>query len=103
MAVARVALTDANSAELIATPGAGYRIKVSSLTGSNAGASLSTVDLKDGSTKKFSYAMAANGGGFGFNPAGGWLLTANTALNVQQSQAVASYVSVVYAIVGATG
>jgi hypothetical protein len=100
--VARVALTDTNAAELVAAPAVG-RIKVHSMTGSNAGNTLSTVDLKDGTTAKFSYAMAANGGGFAMPLRSGWLLTAATALNVVQSAAVASYVTVEYEVVGATG
>lgn len=99
MNVARVALTDANQQTLIAAPTGGASIYVYMITGSNSGASLSTVDLKDGTTAKFSYAMAALGGGFG-QPLGvkPWKLAAGAALNVQQSAAVASYVSVIYEV-----
>jgi hypothetical protein len=104
MPVARTALTDTSTTEAVAAPGATARIKVTGMIGSNAGASLSTATLKDGTTAKFSLAMAANGGGFGIVlPPGGWLLTANTALNVVQSASVTSYVTVCYEIVGATG
>ena len=99
MNVARVALTDANQQELIAAPTGGAAIYVYEIAGSSAGASLSTVDLKDGTTKKWSFAMAANGGGFGLpltpKP---WKLAAGAALNVQQSAAVVSYVSCIYEV-----
>src|SRR5262249_15238538 len=98
MNVARVALTDANEQTLIAAPTGGASIYVYHIAGSNSGGSLSTVDLKDGSTVKWSFAMAASGGGFGQPLGRPWKLAANTALKVQQSAAVASYVSVVYEV-----
>jgi hypothetical protein len=101
--VARVALTDTHQQTLVAAPGTGYRLKVYALTGSNAGGSLSTVDIKDGSTIRFSYAMASSGGGFALPPGAAWLLAENSALNVQQSAAVNSYVSAIYTVVGAAG
>lgn len=96
--VARVALTDTTQQELVAAGGAGTNIYVAGMFGSNAGASLSTVDLKEATTAKFTFSMSANGGGFACPLTACWKLPANTALNVQQSAAVASYVTVVYRV-----
>jgi hypothetical protein len=69
--------------------------------GSNSGASLSTIGLRDGTgsgNDKYNFAMAANGGGFTVNLNVPWKLTANTALFVAQSAGVNSYVTVNYFI-----
>src|SRR5262245_59063768 len=95
---ARVALTDGTEQTLIAAPAGGQSIYVYAMMGSNGGVSLSVIDLKDGTTVKFSFACAANGGGFAPPMLGAWKLSAGTALKVQQSAAVASYVSVVYKV-----
>lgn len=93
---ARVVLTDANQQTLVAAPGAGKHLVVYGLFGSNAGASLSAVDVKDGSTARFTFAVGANGGGFACPLSTGWHLASNSALTVQQSAAVTSYVTALY-------
>ena len=95
---ARVALTDTSQQTLVAAPPAGYCIVVHDLCGSNEGGSLSRVDVKDGGSAKFSFAMAANGGGFTKPFPRPWKLTAATALNVQQSAAVNSFLSCIYEV-----
>lgn len=101
-AVARVALTDTSEQTLVAAPvaGSGKRIYVYYATGGNAGASVSTVDLKEGAggTKQFSHPMGANGGGFTEPLPFSWALPVETALVVQQSAAVVSYVTVQYRV-----
>lgn len=91
----RVALTDGDQATLVAAPGVGRRLVVKLLCGSNAGAEISTVDIKEGTTAKFSFAMAANGGGFMQPFPDPWELPENTALTVEQSASVVSYVSAI--------
>lgn len=95
----RLALTNTTEQTLIAAPGTGSHLVVYGLYGSNEGASLSRMDLKDGSTSLFSFAMAANGGGFALPFSAGWHLTGNTALKAQQSAAVNSFVMVQYEVV----
>lgn len=96
---ARVALTDATQTDLVAAPGAGYHLVVYGLYGSNSGSSLSTLDIKDGTTAHFTFAMGANGGGFAAPLPAAWHLTSNTALKVQQSASVNTYVTATYDVV----
>jgi hypothetical protein len=91
--VARAALTDTNEATLVAAPTEGKSIYVYGLFGSNAGGSLSRIDVREGSTVKFSFACGAGGGGFACPLSRAWKLPAETALVVQQSAAVESFVS----------
>jgi hypothetical protein len=101
MIITRIALTDANEQTLVAAPGSGQRIRVYFLTGSNGGASESRVDIKDGTTAKLSYHLASAGGGFvaSLPSPHHWDLTVATALKVQQSAAVTSWVSVGYEVI----
>jgi hypothetical protein len=96
--VARVALTDTSQQTLVAAPTGGKSIYVYGLFGSNAGGSLSTIDVKEGTTAKFSFAAAANGGGFACPLSRAWKLPADTALTVQQSAAVNSFASAIYEV-----
>jgi len=74
-------LTLTNDAELIAAPGAGLAIFVTSLMVGNTSATLTRVDIKEGTTIRISQPLAASGGGFSreYNPP--WQLPADTALN----------------------
>jgi len=74
-------LTGVTTVALVATPGASKSIYVTSLSASNTSATLSRLDVMDGSTIRHSMALAASGGGFvqAFDPP--WKITANTALN----------------------
>lgn len=76
-----VTLTLTSDAALVAAPGAGQSIYVTSISASNTSATKSRVDIKDGTTIRYSMMLAADGGGFvqDFNPP--WKITANTALN----------------------
>jgi hypothetical protein len=56
------------------------------------------VDIKEGTTVKWSFALAPGGGGFGQPLVRAWKLPADTALTVQQSAAVASYVTCLYEV-----
>ena len=94
--MARVALSDTSQQTLVAAPGAGRRIVVHFVTGSNAGGSLSTLSLKDGAAVRFSLSMAANGGGFALPLNRPWELSENQALNIQQDAGVTSSCSVIY-------
>jgi hypothetical protein len=94
----QAALTDGTLTTLVAAPGAGKHLVVYGFFGSNAGASLSTVDWYDNATKRFSFAMGANGGGFSCPLTSGWRLATNAPLKIQQSASVASYVSCLYVV-----
>ena len=93
--VDRVALTDGTLTTLVGGRSQ-LRILVHQLVGSNAGASLSTVDIKEDVTTKFSLAMAANGGGFSLELRRPWRLPEGASLKVQQSASVASYISTIW-------
>jgi len=99
----RLALTNAAEQTLLPAPGAGVALCVTDLTGSNAGSLVSRLDLKEGlgGTVRYSYVMAPRGGGF-VNPLREpWRLPANTALVVQQTSAVDSFVTANhYVVVG---
>ncbi len=101
MTITRIALTDTSEQTLVSAPTTPQRIRVYCLSGSNAGASLSRADIKESTTVKWSFAMAADGGGFVLPiPANQWWdLPAATALKVQQSAAVTSYVTVGYEVI----
>lgn len=96
--VARAALVDTSSQTLVAAPSGGKSIYIYHLAGSNEGASLTRLDVKEGATVKWSFAMAAGGGGFGQPLHRAWKLPADTALVVQQSAAVNAFVTVVYEV-----
>jgi hypothetical protein len=95
---ARVNLTDTSQQTLVAAPTGGQSIYVYHLAGSNEGGSLTRIDVKEASTVRWSFALAASGGGFAQPLARAWKLPANTALTVQQSAAVSSYVTVIYEV-----
>ena len=98
---ARAALTTTSEVVLVAAPGAGLFVTVTDMTGSNDGATKSRLDLKEGAggTVRYSYVMAANGGGFAHGALGtAWRLPENTALVVQQTAAGNSYVTVNYRV-----
>lgn len=81
-------LTLTSDTALVAAPGVGLSIYVTSLTVGNTSATLTRIDIKDGTTIRVSMPLASSGGGFvhEFNPP--WKLTANTALNAALSAAV---------------
>lgn len=84
-----VTLTATGDTALKAAPGAGQSIHVLLLTATNTSATKVRLDIKDGTTVRFSFMLAADGGGFVLPiPAPGWKLAANTALNVAISAAV---------------
>lgn len=74
-------LTAVTDAALVAAPGAGQSIYVTGISASNTSATKSRLDVKDGTTIRYSMMLAADGGGFvdHFDPP--WKITANTALN----------------------
>ena len=80
-------LSDTTLTTLI--PGqANKSVYVTSLAVSNTSSTLTRIDIFDGSTLKFSMALAANGGGFVFvfNPV--WALSTGANLRVQLSGTV---------------
>jgi hypothetical protein len=99
--VARVALTDNTATAIIAAPGAGKRLRVFAITVSQVAAALTSIDLKDGTTAKWTAALAANGATHTASWNAGWDLTANTALNAQQSANQAAVVCVLYQVIQA--
>lgn len=95
---ARAALTETTQQTLVAAPAGEQCIYVYQICGSNEGSTLTRLDVKEGTTVKFSFACAPLGGGFGQPLARAWKLPAATALTVQQSAAVNSFVSVLYEV-----
>lgn len=84
-----VTLTLSSQVNIIAAPGASLSHYVTLLTGSNTHATTSVrVDIKDGSTVRFSFFLAAAGGGFVLPLPVPWKLAANAALTAQLSAAV---------------
>lgn len=81
-------LTTTSDVALVAAPGASLSVYVASVDCSNTSATLTRVDLKDGTTIRAAFAVAASGGGFvrEFNPP--WKITANTAVNAALGTAV---------------
>lgn len=79
---ATATLTATTDASIIAAPGAGQALYVCSVLITNTSATLTRVDLKDGSggTVRVTGAAAASGGGFMWRPIRPWKLTANTGL-----------------------
>lgn len=94
---AYVNLTTTSASTLVAAV-ASNSIYVTSLHGSNAGASLTTVSFKEGAagTVKYAFAMAPNGGGFTLNLNVPWKVTVATLLEVIQSAAVSAHITVNY-------
>jgi hypothetical protein len=90
----RVALTNTNE-QTVRAAVTGRRLLVHGICGSNAGAALTTVTFKDGASgdAKYTFAMAANGGGFAIEFKKPWPLTDHRALAVIQSASVESYVT----------
>ncbi len=93
----RVALTGLTETEIIVGR-ADKRIIVIGLFGSNEGALLTRVDLRDGLTGSiiYSVAMAANGGGFSHQPNRTWRLGLGKSLTAQLSVASNSFVTAEY-------
>ena len=83
-----VTLTTTTETALKAAPGAGLSTYVTSLVASNTSATATRLDIKDGSTVRYSFLLAADGGGFVLPLPVPWKLAANAALNVQLSGAV---------------
>lgn len=95
---ARTALTNTASTTGIVSPGPGLSIYITDMCGSNQGNSATTVDIKEGSTIKYSFMMASKGGGFVTNLQSPWKLPANTAFVLQQDQTVNTFITVNYFI-----
>lgn len=75
-------LTLTSDAAIKAAPGASLSIYVLLLTLTNTSGTAVRVDIKDGTTTRFSMFLAASGGGAVIPiPGPGWKLAANTALN----------------------
>jgi hypothetical protein len=94
---ARVSVS--TTTETVLIPGIiGKSIIVIGLFGSNEGATITRVDIRDGlvGTIKYSAAMAALGGGFSHQPKKGWILTPGNSLTVQLSAAFSSYITAEY-------
>lgn len=83
-----VTLSTTTQTDIVAAPGAGLSVYVTSISCSNTSATKVRIDLKDGTTVRWSMELAADGGGFvqEFNPP--WKITANTAFTAQLSAAV---------------
>ena len=73
--------TGTGDAEIVAAPGAGLAIYVTSVMCGNTSGTLTRVDIKEGSTARISQPLAASGGGFSRDYDPPWQLPANTALN----------------------
>jgi len=84
-----VTLTTTTQTSLKAAPGAGSSNYVLLLTASNHSGTKVRLDVKDGTTVKFSHMLAADGGGYvmHFQPRG-WKLADNAILNVELGTAV---------------
>ncbi len=87
---ATATLTAASDAEVIAAPGASVHIYITGIQVSNASATKTRLDLREGpaGTIRKSMALAADGGGFVANFKPFWKLPANTALTGILSGAV---------------
>lgn len=74
--------TNTPAADLIAAAGAGVRIAVTSVLATNASATATKVEIRDGTTVKIQGYAAATGGGFSLNAGGAplFISTANTAV-----------------------
>ena len=74
--------TNTTAADLVAAAGAGVRIAVTSVLVTNASATATKVEIRDGTTVKIQGYAAATGGGFSLNAGGAPLFTstANTAV-----------------------
>ena len=84
-----VTLTTTTQTDLKAAPGAGKFLHVTHLTASNTSSTAVRLDVKDGTTVKYSHMLAADGGGFVIQFGEfGWKLADNAALKVQLSAAV---------------
>lgn len=81
-------LTDTNNTEIIAAQGAGSRLYISSIAITNTSSTAVRVDIKDGTTVKLSFYVAAAGGGASHSMPTPLRLTANTALNAAMSASV---------------
>jgi len=93
-------LTTTSDVALVAAPGASLSVYVTGVSASNGSATLTRVDLKDGTTIRQSMYLAASGGGFvaSFNPP--WKITANTAFNGALSVGVTDVRATVHYFVG---
>ena len=76
-----VTLTLTTDAALVAAPGASLSTYVTQVSAGNTSATLTRLDLKDGTTTRYSMSCAANGGGFVEHFSPPWKITANTAFN----------------------
>ncbi len=82
-------LTGTGDVSIIAAAGAGVRNYVTECSGSNTSGTAVRVDIKDGTTIKRSFFLAASGGGFVWNsPYFCFRGTANTAVQMALSAAV---------------
>lgn len=81
-------LTTTSDTAVIAAQGSGVRLYITSFSISNTSASPVRVDIKDGTTTKVSFYVAASGGGAAYTMPTPLRLTANTALNAALSGAV---------------
>lgn len=81
-------LTTTSNVSIIAAPGSTRRLYITSISGSNSSATDVRVDIKDGTTIKISFFVAALGGGFSHPMPIPLRLTANTALQMALSAAV---------------
>lgn len=81
-------LTTTTSTALLAAAGAGIRNYVTSFGASNTSATAVRIDFLDGATVKYSYFIAASGGGVSRELPVPFKGTANTAFNAQLSAAV---------------
>ena len=84
-----VTLTSTTATDLKAAPGSGKFHHIISLTASNHSSTAVRLDVRDGTTVKYSHFLAADGGGYVMDFEGfGWKLADNAALTVQLGAAV---------------
>ncbi len=67
--------------DVVAAPGAGYKLRVHHLYVNNEGANTTIFEIEDGTTPKFRFCLAANGGGYAQNLKRPWDLSENSAVH----------------------